>query len=112
MSGHDLYNSLQTTLSRIDRAIDSLAANGRKLAQAEHDYRVALAKEILKLREASMPVSVIGDIARGTTDIADLKMARDTAQAVYDANSEAIQAWKLQARLIESQIDREWNRRE
>lgn len=110
MSGADLINDLQLLLQRINRAIDTLAANGKKLAEAERTYRVELAKQMLKMREAGMPVTLIGDMCRGDTQIADLKMARDTAEAVYNANLEAIQAWKLQCRLMESQISREWGR--
>jgi hypothetical protein len=111
-SGQDLVNDLQSLMLKMNRAVDVLAANGRKLADAERIYRVALAKEILKEREAGIPVTIIGDLARGDSTIADLKFARDAAQAVYDANNEALQAWKLQARLMEAQISREWGRRE
>jgi len=112
MSGQDLYIGLQKTMTKINAAIDSLASNGKKLALAERDYRVALRQEILKERAGGMPVSIISDICRGDDHIADLKMARDCAESNYEANNEAIQAWKLQARLIESQIDREWNRKD
>ena len=41
-----------------------------------------------------------------------LKFERDTAEAVYDANIEAIMAWKLEAKIMEAQIGREWGRQE
>lgn len=111
-SGVDLITDLQTLIQKINKAVDTLARNGQKFAAAERDYRVALRQEILKEREAGLPATLIGDLARGDTYIADLKMARDTSEAVYNANQEAIQSWKLQARLYDAQIGREWGRRE
>jgi hypothetical protein len=112
MSGIDLIVDLQALIVRINKAIDTLARNGIKLAEAERTYRVGLAQLILKMREGGMPVSIVGDVARGDTYVADLKLARDTAQSVYDANIEAINCWKLQARLYDAQISREWGRKE
>lgn len=112
MSGQDLMLDLNAVLTKIDKAINSLATNGKKLAEAERAYRMALRQEILKERSAGLPVSIISDVCRGDDHIAGLKLERDTAEAVYQANQEAINAWKLQARLVESQIDREWNRKE
>jgi hypothetical protein len=110
--GQDLINDLQTLIIKMNKAVDVLATNGRKLADAERTYRMALAKEILKEREAGIPVTIIGDLSRGDSTIADLKFARDAAESVYDANNEAINVWKLQARLMEAQISREWGRKE
>jgi len=108
----DLVTDLQALIVKTNKAVDALARNGVKLAEAERAYRVALRQEILKEREAGLPATLIGDLARGDTYIADLKLARDSAEAVYDANREAINVWKLQSRLMESQISREWGRSE
>lgn len=110
MSGQDLLIDLQSKLAMLDKAVDKLALNGRKLAQAERDYRMALAEEMLIKRESGMPVTMLGDICRGMPKIAALKFERDTAQAVYDANQEAINVWKLQAKMQEAAIQREWGR--
>jgi len=112
ISGQDLVADLQSKFSNISKAIDALYPNGVKKATAEREYRVALAKEILKMRASGMPVSIIGDVCRGDDYIADLKMARDIAESNLDANKEAIMAWKLEAKSIEEQISREWGRRE
>ena len=45
----------------------------------------------------------------GIPDVADARFKRDVAETVYKANFEAINSIKLQLRLIEAQIDREWN---
>lgn len=105
---NDLMFDLQNKLTMLNKAIDTLAKNGQKLAQAERDYRMALASEMMVKRSEGLPVTLIGDVCRGERTIAELKFKRDTAQAVYDANNEAINVWKLESRVLENQISREW----
>jgi len=111
-SGQDLIIELQNKMTMLDKAVTTLARNGQKLAQAEQDYRMALAERILIERDKGVPVTIIGDICRGSPGIANLKFARDTAQAVYDANTEAINVWKIHVRVLEAQIAREWGRKD
>lgn len=108
----NLITEIQNKMQLINQAIDTLARNGRKLAESEQVYRVALRQEMLLERENGLPVTIIGDICRGASHIAKLKFERDTAEAVYRANQEAINAWKLEVRILESQIAREWNRQD
>ena len=107
---HDLVIELQDKLKMINKAIDKLARNGQSLAESEMHYRIELAKMMLEERSKGTPVTCLGDICRGNPKIAALKFTRDTAQAVYDANQEAINAWKLECRIMESQLAREWGR--
>ena len=103
---------LNSILTLLDQAVSSLKARGRMSAQADHDYRVALAKKLAELRAEGNPVTHLLDIARGEKEVARLRMERDIAETMYDSCREAINAYKLKARLIEAQIDREWGRRE
>jgi len=108
--GTDLLNDLSNLLNRINQAINTLAKNGQRKAEAEMNYRIALADKLLIEREKGTQMSIINDVSRGDRAIARLKFDRDTAEVVYDANIEAINAWKLEARLMEGQIQREWGR--
>lgn len=112
MSGQDLISDLQSILKKLDNAVDRLGEDGKRLAEAERDYRIALSKLILRNRDAGMPVTIIGDVCRGDEDVANLKFERDWAQALYDANQEAINVWKKQATIWEAQISREWGRKD
>ncbi len=105
---NDLVSELQHKLKLINKAIDTLAKNGQRMAEAEMNYRIELAKEILIQRDNGVPVTIISDICRGNQKIAKLKFERDTAEVVYQSNLEAIMAWKLEAKMIENQIAREW----
>ena len=46
----------------------------------------------------------------GIEEVADLRCMRDVAQTIYEANKEAINVLKLQIRILESQLQREWGR--
>lgn len=107
-SGQDLYIELQELLGKLERALVALPRRGKAYAQAEHDYRVAMAKKTLILRDEKYPATLIGDLVRGDDEIARLRMDRDTAQTVYEAAQETIRVWKLEATLMEAQIAREW----
>ena len=108
MSGQDLIMELQSKVALLDKALQQLGNRGRTYAQAEQDYRVALAKKIAIEREKSTPVTIISDICRGDKDIALAKFQRDVAEITYDSAKEAINVYKLQIKVLENQIDREW----
>ena len=110
MNGQDLYMELNEKVHLLDVAVRELSQRGRVFAEAERDYKVALAQKILIERENKIPVTIIGDICRGNPEIADLRFKRDVAEALYKSALEAINAYKLQIRIIENQIDREWSR--
>jgi hypothetical protein len=109
---NDLVTELQYKLKMIDKAIDTLAKNGQRKAEAEMNYRIELAKEILVQREKGVPVTIISDLCRGVPRIAKMKFERDTSEVVYQSNLEAIMAWKMEAKMMENQIAREWGRQE
>lgn len=92
----------------LDTAIKQLGIRGRAYAQAEHDYRVAMRKKILEERANGTPVTIISDLCRGDPDVAKLRIERDIAQTVYESAKEAIQTYKLQIRILDAQIEREW----
>lgn len=48
--------------------------------------------------------------ARGDAKIAAMKFDRDAKEALYKAAQEAIQSYKLQMKLTEAQIEREWGK--
>lgn len=110
MSGYDLYRELQSKSRQLDTMVDMLRSGGIDCAQTERDYKVLLRKECLKLRDKGEAVGMIDKICYGIPSVAEARFERDAAEAVYKANLEAIQATKLQMRLIEAQIEREWGR--
>lgn len=108
MSGQDLMLDLQGKVQLLDKALQQLGKRGRDYAEAEREYRVALAKKIAAERDKGTPVTIISDVCRGSQEIANAKFQRDTAEVVYKSALEAINVYKLQLKLLENQIDREF----
>ena len=104
----DLFEELQAKTRQLDTSIKQLRKNGTEYAEAERDYKVLLRTECLRLRDEGMAIGMIQLTCYGIPSVAEARVRRDIAQVVYEANQEAIQAIKLQMRLIESQIQREW----
>lgn len=104
----DLIAEIGHRSKLLDSAIRELGTRGRAYAQAEHDYRVALSKKVLTERDKGTPVTIISDVCRGDREIAKLRFERDVAETVYDAAKEAINGYKLQIRILDAQIEREW----
>lgn len=108
MDGMQLYQELDNKTRLLDAAVKELRSRGTALAEAERDYRIAKAKAILEEREKGTPATVTLDIVKGRKDIANLCFKRDCAEVVYKSALEAINSTKLQLRLLESQVQREW----
>ena len=106
---HDLIQERQGLQRELNASIADHREWGRKKAYAEYDYRVALAKKLALLRVDGQPVTIVNDLARGDEEIAMLRLKRDLAISSYDSAQEAINNYKLQLRIIDGQIAREWN---
>ena len=108
MIGNDLFNELQAKTKQLETSIKTLRQSGTNYAQTEKDYKVLLRQECLKLRDEGMAIGMIDKTCYGIPSVAEARFKRDVAEAVYKANLEAINSIKLQMRLIENQLNREY----
>ena len=69
----DLMEELERKLRILDASVKELSKTGREYASAYTNYRVALAKELVKLKDEGYAITLAGDIARGKPEIAKLK---------------------------------------
>ena len=106
---NDLYYDLQAKSRQLDASIKQLRKSGTDYAEAERNYKVLLRQECLKLRDDGMAIGMIDKTCYGIPSVAEARFKRDIAKTVYTANLEAINTIKLQMRLIENQLSREWN---
>lgn len=104
----ELYQELQQKTHELDVSIKALRKTGTEYAQAERAYKIKLREECLKLRDQGMAVGMIDKTCYGIPSVAELRFKRDIAEVEYKANLEATNSYKLQMRLIEAQISREW----
>ena len=103
----DLYTSLNNLLEQLQTSVKSLRTTATEYAEAYRIYRVLLAKELVRLKDSGMAITLASDVARGNEEIANAKMVEIKKEAIYKANMESINAIKLQIKIVENQITRE-----
>ena len=102
----DLITQVNRLNSELTQSIKLLRKNGESFAQAERDYQVAKAQMALLLKDTGCGSTEINLRIKG--EVADKLFARDVAKVMYEANQEHINTVKLQLRLLDNQIAREW----
>ena len=106
----DIVNQLLNKINEINASIKVLREHGERLAEAERDYKIALSQEVMVLKEDKHPATLISLVVHGRPTVANLRFKRDVAQVMYDVNQEHINVTKLQIRVLEGQIQREWGK--
>lgn len=104
----EIWEELNKTQNELNQALQTFRYNGIKYCEAERVYKVARSKEILKLRQEGMPTTLIDSVVKGIEHIAQLEFERNSCEVVYKANQEAINVKKLELRIIEEAIQREY----
>lgn len=104
----DLFNELNAKLEQLSASLKKLRQTGSEYAKTERDYKILLRQEVLKLRNEGEAIGVIQLTCYGIPSVAEARFKRDVAEAIYKANQEAINTLKLEIRLIESQLQREY----
>lgn len=90
MEHQQITQMILTTSQRINKATTVLHKQAKEKANAEFEYRQALAKEITTLKANGMQTTLIPDVARG--NVADLKLKRDLADGIYRSSIESLKA--------------------
>lgn len=104
----DLFSELMEKSRLLDNSIKMLRKTGSDYAKAYTDYRVELAKELMILKNEGYAITLAGDIARGKPEIAHLKFEEISKEAIYKANMESINVLKLQIKIIQEQLNKEY----
>lgn len=105
----DLMQEKNTLTAQLNTAVRKLRETGTAYAEAEKQYKILLRQECLKLRDDGMAIGMIDKVCFGIPSVAEARFKRDVAETVYKANQEAINSTKLQLRIVEGQIQREWS---
>lgn len=108
----NLLLTLEDLFSTLDEDLDAYDDAGRQLAEAESAYNILLRQKALAEKDAGVSVTFIDKFLKGDPEIAQKRKQRDIAEAWRDTLKEKIQSVKLQIRIIESQVEREWNSRQ
>lgn len=104
----NLIAGIQEDLATLRKATAEMRERGIAYAQADAAYRAAKAKAILEEKAAGTPATIARDVIYAREDVINALLERDCAEALLDSVREGIQATKLQIRIQESQLEREW----
>jgi hypothetical protein len=105
----DLVNQLMTKTKMLEPAIRRLANEGQAYAAAERDYKILLRQEALKLRQADMAIGMIDKTVYGIPEVANMRFERDVRETLYKTALEYLNTLKLEIRVLQSQIEKEWS---
>lgn len=104
-----LISALNDDRQKMLLAVKEAEERGVKLAEAERDYQRAKNVRVLEMRADHEPATLIQLLIKGDPEVNMKLFERDVAKIEYESAQEAINAYKLSARLLEQQIQREWN---
>lgn len=104
----DLWQEIEKKCEMLEKAIKELAQNGYDKAEKERAYKIAISKKAFELKDIGTPATLINLVIYGIEEIAKLRYERDLAESKYNANQEYINVMKLQIRVLESQLNREY----
>ena len=115
VSMQDTQNQLVDNRELLNALIKSLQVGNRKLAKAEHDYRLAYAKECIKIKidgaegekGKTDPVAwtMTPTIARGNKEVASCRYERDIMQGEVEAIMQKIYAVKLEINILQKELE-------
>ena len=106
MSGLLMINEMNELSIGLTTGVKLMEKYGKEFAMTERDYKIALSKEALCLREEGMAVTLIDKVVYG--NVAAERFKRDTAEVMYKTAQESVNSIKLQMRILDAQISREW----
>ena len=94
---------------RQEEAEQALGEAYRGFAQAQEAYALKLAKGIESLREMSVPATVCLELAKGMSDVAELRMERDQWAGLKAVAEQA--CWRRNADRKDAQRFSDWSQR-
>lgn len=100
MELQSVVQELHQSSKRLEEGSKDIFLLAKAMAESEREYRKALTIEIVMLKEQGMSVTLINEIARGST--ADLKFQRDLAEAKYTAARDSLKAIAVQVSALQT----------
>lgn len=105
---NDPVSDLMRDRDLMKRASEALKERGIALAKAEAEYQTAKHSRSIAMKAEGNSATMIQLLIKGDERVSAAMFARDCAQVEYDSAKEALNVYKLDARLLEAQIDREY----
>ena len=105
----DLYVEERQLMAKLDEFIEEYRRCGIEHAKRDREYYVLKARKTLELKDDGMPATVISQVIKGVGSVAEAREKMLVAEVMTRAALEAILSTKLQAKLVDSQLQREYS---
>ena len=89
--------------------VDELFEKSQKAAEAEAAYQAAKATRALEMKAQGVAATLIETVIKGDPKVNRKLLERDLTLGEYKATQEALNVYKLDCRLLEAQISRDWS---
>lgn len=103
-----MWNEIQDALNLLDLTIEESLHYGLKMSAAQAKYYTVKALRVRELMQGGKSAAAIEMIIKGEPDVNDALQLFQDSKVEYDNSREAINALKLRIRVLESQLEREW----
>lgn len=105
---YDLYTEEQQLRTSLDGYIEEYRRCGIEHAKRDREYYVLKATKTLELKDQGMPATVIAQVIKGIEPVAEAREKMLVAEVMTRAALEAVLSTKLQVKLVDSQLQREY----
>ena len=99
---HSIIGELKIVNQKLSNAYKTMWTESKSYSLAEKEYKIALQKEILRLKTSGMAITLIPDLARGSEEVAELKFKRDLADRLYETSKESVRSLRTIASVYQS----------
>lgn len=103
------YEALEDARARMHQESEALEGDLVAVAEAEAAYYASKGKRALELKSQGMSATMVEMIIKGDDEVNLHLLEWRCAEARAKATQEAINVHKLDARLLEAQIARDWS---
>lgn len=103
-----LWVRIQECMRLCDLAVSESKARGRRMVEAEAAYYTEKARESFELLTAGYANTFIQTVVKGRPKVAEAMEAYHAAEVEYKNAQDAINVYKLKLRVLESELEREW----
>ncbi|WP_332856756.1 hypothetical protein [Clostridium paraputrificum] len=104
MNPQQIINKMNECLMAMQKGNIQYKSLGLKKAVAEEKYRVALQKEMARLKLEGYRVTIIPDMARGNEEVARLRLERDIAEVNYTVCRDSLRYNERELDILRSQL--------
>lgn len=105
---NDLWSEISNRILELRDEINECERLGIDWANAENEYQKAKHIRAYELKDEGMAATMISIVLKGDPFVSEKLRERDSYSVLYESSKSRINAIKLEMRIFESQLQREW----